>query len=143
MPRKFDVDWDGAYKAWKQSNLSLREFSQSERLQGFIRSGKTPSKSTLCNYFKRIQSADVVAVVCPPQDEQQIAVEDPQTIRVIHVDSMSTDEVSEEVARHRPPIRRLRRVTVYLAKGHSIEFFSENPELFVFSLLCHSKGLPI
>ena len=140
-----DIDWEGAYRAWKESKLSRRRFQLSRQFRTFIHDGSTPSEDTVRTHFRRIRDRLLSLEEEPESDleiEAQVTEADP--IEIGNLDAVRVKKLAAEDIAHvclkkaagRPcNNRRSRKVIVRLNDGRQIEFETNNPELFVLKAL--------
>ena len=51
----YNIDWEGAYDAWKQSGLPRRRFQYSDLFKTFIGEGAMPSEDTVRTRFRSVR----------------------------------------------------------------------------------------
>ncbi len=143
----YDVDWEGAYHAWKASKLSRQKFHYSEEFKKFILAGTMPSEDTVRTHFRRIRDKIEAGLINPPlkqfasEGKTEIEVLDSQLVTVINLDKNCTNNLKRAVSsRKYHSIRRIQQIVVRLPDGTTVEFGSANPELIVLQLLGAFKG---
>lgn len=137
----FNIDWSGAYQAWKQSGMSRRCFQYSPDFQAFLADGQMPSEDTVRTHFRSIRDRlEAKRILSGQSDVVEVTCNDP--VQITRLSESDLEDFVETAKKKVKTQQRLRRVIVNLADGRSIEFETRNPELFALkALCCNVEGL--
>lgn len=140
----YNVDWEGAYHAWKASTLSRQKFHYSEEFQKYVLDGNMPSEDAVRTHFRRvrdqIEAGLLESSLAQSESKGKTEVLDPQTVTVINLDHNRAHNLEKVLVGRDRSIRRVRRIIVRMPDKTEVEFDSGNPELFVLQLLGVFKG---
>ncbi len=149
----FKVNWDEAYKAWKKSKLSQKQFYYSKEFKKFIRPGRIPTEATVHWHFSRMRKKLEPESVNSALEQQtsaskqktneskpEIEVVDTQTVNIVDADKYRSKKLRELLYRQNVRIRRLRQIAIRLPDGTTVEFETGNPELLVLEMIDVFKG---
>ena len=134
----YNIDWEGAYDAWKKSGLPRRRFLYSKLFEEFIIDGTRPSEDTVRTRFRSIrdQRGDYEDQHAAKKTEA-LDAECGDAVRIVRVDvdtsKISCDETQTRKVKSR---RQYHQVIIHWHDGRSIEFYSRNAEQFVMQFLC-------
>lgn len=137
----YDIDWEGAYDAWKRSGLARRKFQYSEQFKPFIRESRMPSEDTVRTRFRSIRDRCGANYVPPAQpdpsiERKPVEVDLTEPVRVFRLDEQKIQAMVGEFAAKPTSTKRLRRVVMHLPDGRTVEFEFKNAELFALKVLC-------
>ena len=131
----FNIDWAGAYQAWRQSGMSRRCFQYSPEFQTFLADRSMPSEDTVRTHFRSIRDQlEAKRNLAGQSDCVEVSCNDP--VQVTHLSESDLEGFVQIVKKKVKTQQRLRRVVVNLTDGRSIEFETRNPELFALKALC-------
>ena len=149
----FKVNWEGAYKAWKTSKLSQKQFYYSKEFKKFIRPGRMPTEETVQRHFscmrKKLEPESVNSALeqqtsaseqQTKESKPEIEVVDTQAVNIVDADKYRTKKLRELLYKQNSRICRLRRIAIRLPDGTTVEFETGNPESLVLKMIAVFKG---
>ena len=134
MPKKYQVDWEGAYEDFKRCGCCVREFRE-KHIHRFCSDTKIPSLTWIAKRFRMMDLANIT-------DETEKGFRPGPRV------NQQTERKPVQVFKLTPEILRSRKssefhqtetngsaVDVLLPNGVKFRFSSGNPELFARSLI--------
>ena len=134
----YHIDWEGAYDAWKKSGLSQQKFQYSQHFKCFIGQEGVPSAETIRIWFRRIrdQRGDhYVSYKKHAARSSPSALNPTSTVEIYCLDEQMLQDAIGEFDLNRDGATSLRQVVVRMPSGCSVEFESQNAELFALKVL--------
>lgn len=136
----YNIDWEGAYDAWKQSGLPRRRFQYSDLFKTFIGEGAMPSEDTVRTRFRSVRDqrgdhSPNTNITVAENDQPPVTLDLSEPIKIFRLDAEKIQTITQELAPKYEVRNHSRQVVIRLPDGRAVEFKSKNAELFALKVL--------
>ena len=136
----YNIDWEGAYDAWKQSGLPRRRFQYSDLFKTFIGEGAMPSEDTVRTRFRSVRDqrgdhSPTTNITVAKNDQPPVTLDLSEPIKIFRLDAEKIQTITQELAPKYEVRNHSRQVVIRLPDGGAVEFKSKNAELFALKVL--------
>lgn len=136
----YNIDWEGAYDAWKQSGLPRRRFQYSDLFKTFIGEGAMPSEDTVRTRFRSVRDqrgehSPTTSITVSENVQPSVTLDLSEPIKIFRLNAEKIQTVAQELAPKHEVSNRSRQVIIRLPDGRAVEFKSKNAELFALKVL--------